>query len=106
MGRGVRQKPDRLAEKLLQIRMAFGLSQNEMISRMGLTDELVREEISAFELGKRQPPLRVLLEYARYVGISTDALIDDETDLPERLTNVSRQGMAESKSSSRSKRKR
>ena len=106
MGRGARQKPDRLAEKLLQIRMAFGLSQNEMISRLGLTDELVREEISAFELGKRQPPLRVLLEYARYVGISTDVLIDDEMGLPERLLKTSKQGIARSQSVSRSKRKR
>ncbi len=106
MGRGARQKPDRLAEKLLQMRMAFGLSQNEMISRLGLTDELVREEISAFELGKRQPPLRVLLEYARYVGISTDVLIDDEMELPEKLLKASKQGTIRSKSVSRSKRKR
>jgi transcriptional regulator with XRE-family HTH domain len=90
MGRGARQKPDRLAEKLLQIRIALGLSQNEMISRLGLTDELLREEISAFELGKRQPPLRVLLEYARSVGISTDVLIDDEMNLPEKLLKASR----------------
>lgn len=106
MGRGVRQKPDRLAEKLLQIRLAFGLSQNEMISRLGLIDKLVREEISAFELGKRQPPLRVLLEYARSVGISTDVLIDDDIGLPETLLKASEQGTARSKSVSRSKRKR
>lgn len=106
MGRGARQRPDRLAEKLLQMRMAFGLSQNEMISRLGLADELVREEISAFELGKRQPPLRVLLRYARYVGISTDVLIDDEVKLPEKLLKAAKQGTVRSKSVSRSKRKR
>lgn len=84
MGIASRLKPVRLAEKLLQIRLGFGLSQNEMIGRLGLTDELIREELSAFERGLRQPPLVVLLRYARYVAISTDVLIDDEMELPER----------------------
>jgi transcriptional regulator with XRE-family HTH domain len=106
MGVASRLKPIRLAEKLIQIRMAFGLSQNEMIGRLGLADELIREELSAFERGLRQPPLVVLLKYARYVGISTDVLIDDEMNLPEKLLKASRQGTARSESVSRSKRKR
>ena len=85
MGIASRLKPARLAEKLIQIRMASGLSQNEMISRLGLGDELIREELSAFERGLRQPPLVVLLKYARCVGISTDVLIDDELNLPGKL---------------------
>jgi transcriptional regulator with XRE-family HTH domain len=85
MGIASRFKPGRLAEKLVQVRTALGLSQNEMISRLGFGDELIREEISAFELGKRQPPLQVLLQYARCVGVSTDVLIDDELELPAKL---------------------
>ena len=85
MGRGTRQRPARLAEKLTQIRISLGLSQNEMISRLGLSNELIREAVSAFELGTREPPLPILLRYARVAGISTDLLIDDELDLPERL---------------------
>lgn len=85
MGRGVRQRPARLAEKLVRIRLALGLSQNEMISRLGLSDEMIREAISAFELGTREPPLPILLRYARVAGISTDVLIDDELDLPDSL---------------------
>jgi transcriptional regulator with XRE-family HTH domain len=85
MGIASSLKPARLAEKLVQIRVALGLSQNEMISRLGLSDELIREELSAFERGLRQPPLIVLLKYARCVGISTDVLIDDELDLPNKL---------------------
>ncbi|HEX8130074.1 MAG TPA: helix-turn-helix transcriptional regulator [Pyrinomonadaceae bacterium] len=85
MGIASSLKPARLAEKLVQIREALGLSQNEMISRLGLSDELIREELSAFERGLRQPPLVVLLRYARCVGISTDVLIDDELDLPTKL---------------------
>jgi transcriptional regulator with XRE-family HTH domain len=106
MGRSARQRPDRLSEKLVQIRTALGLSQNEMISRLMLTDELVREEISTFELSKRQPPLRVLLAYARCVGISTDVLIDDEMELPVKLLSAAQRAGGRSKSASRSKRKR
>ena len=80
-----RQKPERLAEKLKQIRMALGLSQDGMLERLGLTEEFFRSRISAFELGNREPPLPVLLEYARLVGISTDVLIDDAKDLPPEL---------------------
>ncbi|MDQ1612226.1 MAG: hypothetical protein QOG00_2157 [Pyrinomonadaceae bacterium] len=69
--------------------MALGLSQNEMVSRLGLSDELIREEVSAFERGLRQPPLVVLLKYARCVGISTDVLIDDELDLSNKLLKAS-----------------
>jgi transcriptional regulator with XRE-family HTH domain len=71
-----------LARKLLEIRQELELSQNELIRRMGLADELTQAEISAFERGVRIPPLHVLLAYARTVGLSTDYLIDDEMKLP------------------------
>lgn len=80
-----RQKPERLAEKLRQIRLSLGLSQDGMLERLGLAEEFFRSRISAYELGNREPPLTVLLKYARLVGVSTDVLIDDELDLPARL---------------------
>jgi len=85
MGRASRPKPTRLAEKLVLIRAALGLSQNGLIRQMGLTDELLREEISLFEHGVRVPPLPVLLQYARAANVYVDALIDDTVDLPEVL---------------------
>jgi transcriptional regulator with XRE-family HTH domain len=85
MGRYSRQKPMRLAEKLLHIRMALGLSQNEVIRRLGLEDVLTQSRISGYELGTREPSLPTLLMYARLAGISTDLLIDDDVDLPKRL---------------------
>ena len=85
MGKTPRPKPERLAEKLLQIRLALGLSQNEMIRRLGLAGEMLQASISGYELGTREPPLPILLKYARAVGISTDVLIDDELDLPVKL---------------------
>lgn len=85
MGRSSRPKPERLAEKLLQVRVTLGLSQNELIRGMGLRDALLREEISDFERGKRVPPLPVILQYARLAGVYIDALVDDELNLPAKL---------------------
>jgi transcriptional regulator with XRE-family HTH domain len=85
MGKYARRKQKRLAEKLLQIRLALGLSQNEMLRRLGAEDNLYRTNISNYELGEREPPLYILLAYARAAGVSTDVLIDDELDLPARL---------------------
>ena len=85
-----RLESKRLAEKLLQIRNALGLSQSEMLRRLGFDDVLVYNRISDYELGKREPPLPVLLQYARVAGISTDVLIDDELDLPAKLPKRTR----------------
>jgi transcriptional regulator with XRE-family HTH domain len=85
MGSRARPKPERLAEKLLQIRLALELSQDGMLARLGLDESHFRSAISGYELGTREPPLPILLKYARLSGISTDVLIDDELNLPDRL---------------------
>lgn len=85
MGRGARQRPKRLAKKLVQIREALGLSQNAMIRRLGIEDSIPRDYISAYERGVREPPLPVLLEYAQAAGVWVDVLIDDDLDLPVRI---------------------
>lgn len=84
MARVPRPKPARLPEKLLQVRLALGLSQGEMVRRLELNN-LTRTTVSAYEVGTSEPPLPILLKYARLVGISTDVLIDDELDLPDKL---------------------
>jgi transcriptional regulator with XRE-family HTH domain len=85
MGTASRPKPARLAEKLLQIRLALGLSQNELINRLGLSDTTFQGTLSAYERGKREPALPILLMYAKVSGICVDVLIDDELELPEKL---------------------
>jgi transcriptional regulator with XRE-family HTH domain len=85
MGRSSRPKPVRLAEKLLQIRSALGLSQDQMLERLGYADTLFRSSISGYELGKREPPLPVLLSYAHVAGVWVDVLVDDEVDLPHQF---------------------
>ncbi len=75
----------RLGEKLRQIREGLELSQSEMLRRLGFEDVLIYNRISDYELGKREPPLPVLLQYARAAGVCPELLIDDELDLPARL---------------------
>lgn len=89
MARLPRPRPARLSEKLVQIRLALGLSQGEMLKRLEL-DNLTRTTVSAYEVGTSEPPLPVLLKYARLAGISTDVLIDDELNLPTKLPAKSR----------------
>lgn len=79
------RKPKRLGAKLAAIRRYLQLSQNELINRLGFSGEIVREEVSAFERGVRVPPVIMLLEYARSVDVSVEALIDDKLDLPAHI---------------------
>jgi transcriptional regulator with XRE-family HTH domain len=83
MARGARLKPKRLAEKLVQLRTLLGLSQNELIRELGA--DLTQNRISEYETGKGEPPLPVLLRYARLAGICVEVLIDDELNVPGNL---------------------
>lgn len=103
MGKARRPRPARLADKLVTIRNSLRLSQNEMLNRLGLNNEFGRNYISAFELGTREPPLPVLLEYARAAGVWLDVLVDDELDLPERLPASSTSEGLRRKKSARNK---
>lgn len=104
MGRKARMKPERLSEKLLQIRMALGLSQSEMLSRLGFEDSMDYRRISEFERGTTEPHLSVVLQYARAAGVHMEDIVDDELDLPTKiLGNVRHEGL---KSGSGSRKKR
>jgi len=85
---GARFSTKRLGEKLRQIRDALGLSQSEMLRRLGFEDELWYTQVSAYETGRREPPLIILLEYARAAGVCPELLIDDELDLPAKLPST------------------
>ncbi|MDQ1589705.1 MAG: Helix-turn-helix domain [Pyrinomonadaceae bacterium] len=85
-----RPKPERLAEKLLQIRNALGLSQQQLHKRLGIEDLIEYNELSKYELGKREPPLKILLQYARVAGIPAEVLMDDDLDLPEKLPDTAK----------------
>jgi transcriptional regulator with XRE-family HTH domain len=100
-----RQKAERLAEKLLQLRLALGLSQAEMLKRLDAEDMIVYNRISDYELGKREPPLPILLQYARVSGVYVEDLIDDELDLPEKLPGTAHHEGIKHKHTSRTKKR-
>ena len=85
MGKKARPKPKRLAEKLLRIREALGVSQGEMFRRLDVEAFSEVKRISDYEIDKSEPPLPVLLQYARVAGVCVDVLIDDNLDLPKKL---------------------
>jgi transcriptional regulator with XRE-family HTH domain len=85
-----RERPARLAEKLLQIRLALGISQGEMLRRLGADEKSYRFYISNYETGKREPSLPILLQYARVANVLMEVLADDELDLPETLPSPKR----------------
>ena len=89
-----RLRPARLAEKLLQIRNTLGLSQSEMYRSLGVENLMPYTRISKFELDQLEPPLPVLLQYARVAGVHMEDIVDDELDLPAKLPgNVRYQGL-------------
>jgi transcriptional regulator with XRE-family HTH domain len=90
----IRPRPKRLAEKLLQIRISLGLSQPQMLRRLGVDDQIDYTTISKYELDKNEPPLLILLSYAHLAAVHVEDLIDDELDLPAKLPgNVRYQGL-------------
>ena len=80
-----RRRPERLAEKLRKIRITLGLSQTELHKSLGVEEDIPYTRISDYELGKNEPTLIVLLEYARVAGVHLEAIVDDRLDLPTKL---------------------
>ena len=81
-------QPARLAEKLKKIRENLGLSQSEMLRLLELDRKVYYTAISGYELGTREPPLPVLLNYARIARLCVDDLIDDKINLPRRIPSA------------------
>lgn len=83
MGSGKRIKPARLAEKLKAIRENLGLTTEELIAKLDCpVIPLHRASITQYEKGRREPPLIILLNYARLANLYVDYLIEEQLDLP------------------------
>jgi transcriptional regulator with XRE-family HTH domain len=79
-----RPVPKKLAKKLALIRTRLGLSQTELVKALKYKDTpLYASQISNFEQGKREPPLMVLLAYARLADVTMECLVDDRVKLPD-----------------------
>ena len=80
-----RWRPDRLAQKLLDIRLTLDLSQPQLLKELGVEDEISYNRISDYERDKFDPPLPVLVEYARVARVNLEDIVDDRLDLPKNL---------------------
>jgi transcriptional regulator with XRE-family HTH domain len=85
MGKYPRQKQKRVGEKLRQIREVLGLSQSDIVREFDLPENYQRGMISNYENDHREPPLFILLSYAKLSGVCLDEIVDDEVDLPKVL---------------------
>ena len=83
-----RWRPERLARKLRQIRDILDLSQSELLTALGVANEISYSRISDYELNKTDPPLIVLVEYARVAGVHLEVIVDDRLHLPEKLPGM------------------
>ena len=77
--RGRRRKPERLAEKLLAIRLKLGVSQNRLAKLLVFDKGSAR--ISEYETDKREPDLMTLLKYSKLARVSMEVLADDTREL-------------------------
>ena len=90
-----RPRPRRLAEKLLQIRIGLGLSQTQMLERLGFGEVMHYGRISEYEQDKREPTLMTLIAYARAASVHLEDIVDDDFDLPRKLPgNVNYRGIS------------
>jgi transcriptional regulator with XRE-family HTH domain len=78
-----RNRPKRLAEKLLQIREALGLSQWEMAERLAerARVKITSKNISKYERDRSVPFIEVILAYARLVNVEMNEIVDDDLEL-------------------------
>jgi transcriptional regulator with XRE-family HTH domain len=52
-----------------------------MVRRLGVQKLIDHTTISKYELDKNEPPLAILLAYARLIEIPVEQIIDDELEL-------------------------
>jgi len=78
-----RPRPKRLAEKLLQIREALGLSQREMAEQLAeqARGKITYKNISKYERDRSVPYIEIVLAYARLANVSMIQIVDDDLDL-------------------------
>jgi transcriptional regulator with XRE-family HTH domain len=83
MGTGKRVMPEHLGEKLKFIREQLRMTTREMA--IALEHPAIKPHsasITQYEKGRREPPLAILLKYARLYKINVELLIDDDLTLP------------------------
>jgi hypothetical protein len=56
-----------------------------MVKQMGVAELIHYNNISKYELDKNEPPLMILLAYAKVAQVHLEEIVDDDIDLPRKL---------------------
>lgn len=68
----------RLSEKILELRKADGLSQEQLAEKIGIT----RQSISKWESGESLPEIERLIELSKIFHVTVDYLVNESSDKP------------------------
>ncbi len=71
-----------IGEKILQLRVAFNISQEELADKISVS----RQSISKWEMNQALPQIDKVLLLCRQFGISTDELLQDQISIPSIST--------------------
>lgn len=69
-----------------RIRVASGLCRKGLIRQTGAEELGAQNTVSGCGLGRREPPLPVLLKYAEPAGVCPDVPANDDPAFPAKLT--------------------
>ncbi|HEV7644788.1 MAG TPA: helix-turn-helix transcriptional regulator [Pyrinomonadaceae bacterium] len=84
-------KPERIGEKVREIRRKLGITQEQIFELLTHHGAKIHVGyIARYEINERTPTMLVTLAYARAVGIPMEILVDDELDLPKKLPGKSK----------------
>lgn len=73
-----------LAKNLVELRKKSGLNQRQAAEKLGISPA----PLSAYELGKKLPPLETLVTMAELYGVSCDYLIGKNEELANLGKNI------------------
>ncbi|HEY0723309.1 MAG TPA: helix-turn-helix transcriptional regulator [Pyrinomonadaceae bacterium] len=59
-----------------------------MVKHMGVAELIHYTNISKYELDKNEPPLMILLAYAKVAHVHLEEIVDDDIDLPRKLPST------------------
>lgn len=93
MGLKKRVIPDKLPGKLKRIRLALGLTLEELVVRLERelaefgykSIKIYTGSLTECEQGKREVQLPVLLAYGQIANVYVEVLLDDRLELPVKL---------------------
>ena len=69
---------------LSELRKSRGYSQQQIATELGIS----RQRYSNYELGKREPEYRILVQLSRFFGVTVDYLLDGATISSESDPNI------------------